>query len=63
MEPPIIQEKRRAFMNVCESINMPFDKAYLLCNCYINKLFIGSTYHENIEESICGITKLMKLRY
>ena len=61
MEPPIIQIRRHTFMNVCESINMPYEKASLLCNCYINRLTIGSVYHKNIEESVNGIIKLIKL--
>lgn len=61
MDPPIIQQRRRTFMNVCESISMPFEKASLLCNCFINRVTIGSVYHQNIEESVNGILKLVKL--
>ena len=61
MEPQCIIEKRRLFMNVCESFSMDYSKAYLLCNCYINKLTIGSVYHNDIEESLNGISRFMKI--
>ena len=62
MEPPIIQEKRRNFMNICKEIDMPYEKACLLCNAYIHKITIQCMYHKEIEESIKGITILLKLQ-
>ena len=60
MEPPIIQQRRKDFMAICEDISMPYQKANLLCNCYINQLTLQSVYHENVEESIKGIKRLLK---
>lgn len=61
MEPPIVQARRRDFLCICEDICMPYDKAMLLSNCYINRLTLQSVYDVNIEESLNGITKLLKL--
>lgn len=60
-EPPIVQERRRDFMCICEDCCMPYEKAKLLSNCYINQLVYGSVYNENIEDSIKGIKRLMTL--
>ena len=61
MESQSIMKKRHLFMNVCESFSMDYSKARLLCNCYINKLTIGSVYHKDIEESLNGITRFMQI--
>ena len=61
LESQSIIEKRRVFMNVCESFAMDYVKARLLCNCYINKLTIGSVYHKDIEESLNGINRFMNI--
>ena len=52
MEPPLIQQRRKDFMTICEDISMPYQKANLLCNCYINQLTLQSVYHDNIDRVI-----------
>ena len=61
MEPPIVRMRRNDFMCVCEDIGMPYEKANLLCNCYIHKITIESVYHITIEESIQGIVRLLNI--
>lgn len=61
MEPQIVQDRRMDFMMVCNDIDMPYKKACLLSNCYINRITIKSVYHGNIEKSVDGIVRIMKM--
>ena len=61
MFPPSVMEIRDNFIKAADIAGIPEPKKTMLLNCYINKETIGCVYPPNIEDSIKGMKKFMKI--